>query len=104
MGRRADLLVETGWLAEHLHDPAVALAPRGSEGGRCLSVGDYVRGRRGPPGRRAPPQRAHVAYAPTSAGRCSPWTAPTWPARPGSIAGRRPTLAKGRVDEFCEFR
>jgi hypothetical protein len=46
MGRRADLLVETGWLAEHLHDPAVALAPRGSEGGRCLSVADYVRGPR----------------------------------------------------------
>jgi len=30
---------------------AVALAPRGSETGRCLSVADYVRGRR-PPGRR----------------------------------------------------
>ena len=30
---------------------AVASAPRGSESGRCLSVGDYVMGRRPPTGR-----------------------------------------------------
>jgi len=42
---------------------AVALAPRGSETGRCLSVGDYVRGRR-PPAGRPPPRHANVAYAP----------------------------------------
>jgi len=47
---------------------ATALAPMravasGSWGGRYLSLADDVRGRR-PPGRRPPPQRASVAYAP----------------------------------------
>src|SRR5499433_1594485 len=39
---------------------SVASALR-APGGRCLRMGDYVRGRR-PPGRRPPPQRANVGY------------------------------------------
>src|SRR5215472_15927841 len=42
---------------------AVALAPRGSETGRGLSVGAYVSARKATAGL-TPPERANVAYAP----------------------------------------